>query len=602
MPELDVNYAPPLQVREAFYRNAFDGQFAPKLKLNGHFERITEEYGGHYSIIGWCHTFYQFLPPETYFEAHPEWYSEINGERRHQGGQLCLTNDEMRAEMVKVALERLRQNPGAGMISISQNDWHGRCECESCKAVEEAQESPAGLLIQFVNQVAEEIEKEFPDTLVETLAYQYTRKAPKSIQPRDNVVVRLCSIECNFAEPLATGATNAEFKSDIEAWSKVAGKLYIWDYVTNFANLILPHPNHRVLAPNLRFFIDHNTIGLFEQGDAGSSCSDFPELRTWVLAHLMWDPSLDEAELTQEFMRGYYGPAAGALMEYIDLIDDAVEGTYLRCFMPNTSAWLDIATANRATSIFDEAQKAVDGDEVLSKRVARARMPLDHVWLNRYQPLRRSAKAQGLPFMGPADPGAEAQAFVARAEGFDVGSYREGRAFTEYAPMLLGKFGAPATPPAEVEGLGEDDWADIQQGEFSYHGMGNWVTVVDDETASDGKAARMGGGHTNWAVQLPLTADLRALGRVHCYMVARCEPMSDEGVGFTLGIYDTEGGGDVARAVQELEDATPEYRTYDLGVHEPGDQWYFWAAPPGDAERVEAVYVDRIFLVKEGGQ
>ncbi|HJN15517.1 MAG TPA: DUF4838 domain-containing protein, partial [Armatimonadota bacterium] len=289
IPEIDRVYTPKLRVREAFYRDAFVGEFAPKLKCNGHFERIPEEYGGHYSIIGWCHTFYQFLPPDAYFDAHPEWYSEISGERRHQGGQLCLTNDEMRAEMTKVVLERMRQDPTAGMISLSQNDWHGRCRCEPCKTVEETEGSPAGLLIQFVNAVAEDVEKEFPDFLIETLAYQYTRKAPNSIQPRDNVVIRLCSIECNFAEPLETGPTNEEFKSDIEAWSKVAGKLYIWDYVTNFANFILPHPNHRVLAPNLRFFVRHNTIGLFEQGDAGSSCSDFPELRAWVLGHLMWD-------------------------------------------------------------------------------------------------------------------------------------------------------------------------------------------------------------------------------------------------------------------------------------------------------------------------
>ena len=599
---IDSVQTPKLRVREAFYRNAFDGQFAPKLKLNGHFERITEEYGGHYSIIGWCHTFYPFLPPETYFEAHPEWYSEINGERRHQGGQLCLTNDEMRAEMVKVALERLRQDPGAGMISISQNDWYGRCECRKCKAVEEAEGSPSGLLIQFVNQVAEEIGKEFPDTLVETLAYQYTRKAPNTIKPRDNVVVRLCSSDCNRAEPLETGPANAEFKADIEAWSKIAGKLYIWDYVTNFVNLILPHPNHRVLVPNLRFFVDHNTIGLFEQGDAYSSCSDFPELRTWVLAHLMWDPSLDERAVTEEFLRGYYGAAGDPLMQYIDLIDDAVEGTHLRCSMKDTSAWLGLSMLNDATVIFDEAEKAVEGDEVLRKRVARARMPLDHVWLNRYAALRRSARAQGLECLGPADPRAAAEAFVARAKSLDMGSYRLGRAFSEYAPVLLDKFGDPAKPPAEVEGLAEDDWVDIQHGEFRLAGRGSWVTVVDDETASDGKAVRMGGGHANWAVQLPVSQELRDLGRVRCYVAARCEPKADAGVGFTLGIYDGEGGRGVAQAEQQLEDATPEYRTYDLGVHELGEPWYFWAAPPGDAERVEAVYIDRIFLVKEAAE
>ncbi|HID23645.1 MAG TPA: DUF4838 domain-containing protein, partial [Planctomycetaceae bacterium] len=128
IPELDVKYAPPLRYREAYYRDAFDGVFAARLKCNGHSERIAEEYGGHYRFAGFVHTFYPLLPPKTYFKDHPEWYSEINGKRTAERAQLCLTNDEMRRELVRNALARLRSTPGANIISISQNDWHGRCQ------------------------------------------------------------------------------------------------------------------------------------------------------------------------------------------------------------------------------------------------------------------------------------------------------------------------------------------------------------------------------------------------------------------------------------------------------------------------------------------
>jgi len=40
------------------------------------------------------HTFHKLLPPETYFEEHPEYYSEIGG-RRLQDAQLCLSNPEV---------------------------------------------------------------------------------------------------------------------------------------------------------------------------------------------------------------------------------------------------------------------------------------------------------------------------------------------------------------------------------------------------------------------------------------------------------------------------------------------------------------------------
>ena len=38
---------------------------------------------------------------------------------------------------------------------------------------------------------------------MDTLAYRYTRQAPKTIKPADNVIIRLCSIECCFSHPLA---------------------------------------------------------------------------------------------------------------------------------------------------------------------------------------------------------------------------------------------------------------------------------------------------------------------------------------------------------------------------------------------------------------
>ena len=91
---------------------------------------------------------------------------------------------------MKVALEKIRQNPAAGMISISQNDWRGNCQCAKCKAIEEEEGSPSGLLLRFVNAVAADIAKEYPDFLMETLAYQYTRKAPKITRPANKATMK----------------------------------------------------------------------------------------------------------------------------------------------------------------------------------------------------------------------------------------------------------------------------------------------------------------------------------------------------------------------------------------------------------------------------
>ncbi|NLE36757.1 MAG: DUF4838 domain-containing protein, partial [Pirellulaceae bacterium] len=214
--DLNVAYAPQLISREMYHRDAEPTVFSARMKGNGN---LTPEYGGAVRIIHFVHSFYKYLPPAKYFEEHPDWYSEIDGKRQHHNAQLCLTNEEMIAELTKNVLETLRENPGAKIIDVSQNDCFGFCTCAKCKAIDEAEGSHAGTLLWMLNRVAEAVEKEFPDVLVESLAYQYTRKPPKTIKPGDNVLIRLCTIECSFSQPL-DGPQNQEFVADIEGWSQ----------------------------------------------------------------------------------------------------------------------------------------------------------------------------------------------------------------------------------------------------------------------------------------------------------------------------------------------------------------------------------------------
>ena len=118
-------------------------------------------------------------------------------------------------------------------------------------------------MLRAINFVADAIKGEFPSVAIDTLAYQYTRPAPNKTKPRDNVIVRLCSIECNFLKPL-TDQSNAAFTRDIVNWNKISNRLYILDYVVDFHAWLMPWPNYYVLAPNIRFFAAHGVKGIFE--------------------------------------------------------------------------------------------------------------------------------------------------------------------------------------------------------------------------------------------------------------------------------------------------------------------------------------------------
>src|ERR1019366_5650033 len=116
------------------------------------------------------------------------------GIRLRKETQLCLSNPEVLAIALAKVRDWLRADPEVSIVSVSQNDWENPCQCPACRAVDEEEGNFSGSLIRFVNRIAEAIEPEHPHVAIDTLAYLYTRKAPRRVRPRHNVIVRLCSI------------------------------------------------------------------------------------------------------------------------------------------------------------------------------------------------------------------------------------------------------------------------------------------------------------------------------------------------------------------------------------------------------------------------
>ena len=255
----------------------------------------------------------------------------LTGESHVVGKQPCLTDEAVYRKVLSNVKMWLRSHPNAKIVSVSQNDSaaeHLGCQCINCRAIDEREGTPMGSLLTFVNRIANDIKDEFPDVYVDTLAYRYTRQAPKTIKPADNVIIRLCSIECCFSHPLEDEncEQNVAFKKDIEEWSAICKNLYIWDYTTNFMFYLAPFPNLGVLRQNVKFYKDHNVIGMFEQGNYQSISGEFGELRAYLLAKLLWNPDMTEEEYYRhmdEFLQDYYGAGWENIRTYIDKITEA---------------------------------------------------------------------------------------------------------------------------------------------------------------------------------------------------------------------------------------------------------------------------------------
>lgn len=395
IPAINEVEAPYFWYRETFYWDAFEPEFALGNKLNGHHMRLKDAQGGRIEYgLGFVHTFPVIIPQEVYFEEHPEYFPLIDGKRStgpHH--QICLSNPEVLRITVEKVKKAFRENPNVGIVSVSQNDTYeegNQCRCDKCRAVDEEEGSPVGSVLRFVNSVADSIKDEFPDKYIDTLAYRYTRKAPLKTRPRDNVIIRLCTIECCFSHPLTECdqilgdgvLRNGSFIEDIVAWSKISKNIFIWDYIVNFLNYLTPYPNLHTLQKNMQFFAEHNVKGVFSQGCGEIRYSEFAELRAYVIAKLLENPYCDVEMVTDEFLYGYYKNAAAPIKRYLEVLNQKAidENFHFGLYDNPNKEFLTNEFISLADSLFDIAERMADDDSVLY-RVQRTRMSLRYAKL-----------------------------------------------------------------------------------------------------------------------------------------------------------------------------------------------------------------------------
>ncbi len=385
IPALDRTFAPRLEYRATDYPGSRDADWAARNKINGTQTQLDVSRGGKIAYGPFVHTFNSILDPKEHFRRHPEYFSEVNGQRVAERTQLCLSNPEVLRIATDTVRRWMREQPESTIFSVSQNDWYNYCTCKNCARITAEEGSPIGPYLRFVNAIADAVRDEFPGKTIDTLAYQFTRSPPKKVKPRPNVMVRLCDIECCFAHPLGVAVEvdkrNADFAGDLRRWSETTDRLYVWDYVVDFAHSIMPFPNLYTLKPNINFFVDHHVKGIYEEAAYFSKGTELAELRTWILAKTLWNPGYDTDRAIDEFLEGYYGQAAAPIRRYIDLVHGEARSGAIHFRIgerPSSTLFSDHLVA-RAAALFDQAEKQVTDQPAIRERVRVARLQIVYV-------------------------------------------------------------------------------------------------------------------------------------------------------------------------------------------------------------------------------
>ncbi len=385
------------EYREVYFTNAFNGDFASKNMLNSNLANLSNIYGNKVKWFNFHHSFSDLINPNEYFDSHPEYFSLIDGKRRKEHTELCLSNKDV----FNLCLNKLRtwiiENPDCKIFSVAQDEWMGHfikmaCECENCKKIDEENNSQSGSIITFVNKLANEIKKEFPDKLIHTFAYQYSRKAPTKVIPLENVIVRLCNIECSWSRSIEESAKinktseSAKFYQDLIDWSKITNRLYIWDYAVNFRNYLLPFPNLHTMEKNIKLYRKMKVKGILMQGNFSHGGGGYlDELKSYVVSRFLRDDERKLEELIQEFCDNYYGIESSKLIiDYINIWEEQVKDYDLWLYDDADSEMFNEEIINKSFELLNTAL-LLTNNHIYKERIEKLLLGIEYLYLVRLE-------------------------------------------------------------------------------------------------------------------------------------------------------------------------------------------------------------------------
>ena len=370
------------------------------------------------------HSFSYFVNASDWFESHPEYFSLDDSGKRLPAkneagpGQLCLTHPDVRrltVEKLRAFVTRDRAEavakgcPPPRVYMIGQNDkYDAHCKCANCQAITRREGSESGPLIDFINFVAEAVEKDYPDIVIETFAYNQTSPPPKTIKPRHNVLIGWCDVYsvCDGIRPL-THPYNVRNYKEITGWGAVAPRVAIgddyWTSLSYYPQFPTPYCMIQCVGPDLKLFADCHAETFFaEAQDYICLGENFIALKFWLAYQLLVDPYQPVEPLIAIFMDGYYGAASSAMNGYLKYlqkrIDSEAEFQMLRN-APHNLKYLDLGFFVTAERLFDEAQSRVEPGSLFARHIQRERFIVDDALLQLWPWLdRKLAANETMPF------------------------------------------------------------------------------------------------------------------------------------------------------------------------------------------------------------
>ncbi len=327
-------------------------------------------------------------------EGFEQFYSQnINGKRErpkneYGPGQICFSNKECQDKFAKQMIEYIKKDREESpteyplLYNLSANDCKDTCYCDACQALAKKYGAQSGAMMTFVNAVAQQVEKVFPDITIQTSAYMLFEEAPTGIGVNKNVAVR------NSLYPPGTGMdtmrsindpTNKRTLGELQKWSNL-GRIQIWNYWVCYGDPTQANScivNIDAIYDNLKTYHRLGADYIFTECEYPDTTTFHP-LRVWFGYRILNDVNADKEKLLQRFFSKYYGPAAPFMREYYDyLCKRQPEAKRLEGRSLFTKSYIDYDFFVKCHPLIAKARDAVKDDPLRTCHVLNEAVPLE---------------------------------------------------------------------------------------------------------------------------------------------------------------------------------------------------------------------------------
>ncbi|MBN2641813.1 MAG: DUF4838 domain-containing protein [Victivallales bacterium] len=349
------------------------------------------------------HNFYSYVNPKKYFATHPEYFSMTPEGVRYAGryvkgagilgGQLCLSN----RDVLNITLNSLRQYIANDRKNLPPDKWPVMydisamdassfiCRCPECKKISEEEGNESGLVLRYINHIAREIAKEYPEIMIRTFAYTSAELAPKQTRPEKNVIIQYCDLytRSDCFRPLSHPFNAVQLKK-IQDWHAIGARLAIWDYWNMGGKFYWPprmETNVDAIAPDLRILHENGVESYFSQTEITFAYPQtFLELQHFIGYQLLVDVNKDPEQLIDIFINNYYGKAAPEIKSWLNRIRTGINHDPQRQMVMRMKNWQYNTPKFAAESykLLQKAKNMVASEPVVERRVDELRLAL--IW------------------------------------------------------------------------------------------------------------------------------------------------------------------------------------------------------------------------------